>query len=306
MAIAQASGDCVQPTTLSMQASWVNDAEFLGYFVAQYMKWYVDEGVDLAYFPGGPEIVADTIVLAGRADLALTTPDTTISAIVKQGAPFKIIGAQYQKSPLGVVSLEKNNIHKPSDLAGRSLAVPPANVITAQAMLKINGVPAKEVRIVPYQYDPTPLIRGEVDATLDFVTNVPYTIALQGEKPTSFLLYDFGFKIFNDTVVVLESTLKSKRKALVGWLRASRRGWQENFRDPAKYPQLFTNSYFRGTGRTAENEVFYNKAQQSLMETPSGIFSISEAGIAENIESLNRIGLNATRGMFDTTLLQEM
>jgi hypothetical protein len=59
---------------------------------------------------------------------------------------------------------------------------------------------------VPYAYDPTPLIQGEIDASLDFTTNVPYTISQQGVEATSFLLYDFGFTIYNDTVVVTEET----------------------------------------------------------------------------------------------------
>jgi ABC-type nitrate/sulfonate/bicarbonate transport system substrate-binding protein len=292
--------------SVSMQASWVNDAEFIGYFVAIDRGRYQADGVNFTYLPGGPEIVADTVLLARQADIALTTPDTTVSAIAKQGAPFKIIGAQYQKNPIGVVSLRKSGIKNPSDLIGRSLAVPPANIITAEAMLRINKISPREVRIVPYQYDPTPLIRGEVDATLDFVTNVPYTIRLHGEEPYWFLLWDFGFKTFNDTVVVREQTLHEKREALIAWLRASRWGWNENFIDPEKYPHLFAQTFFKGNGRTTDNEIYYNRAQKQLIETPDGIFSMSEQSIQENIESLNQIGLAAKRDMFVTELLREI
>lgn len=291
---------------LNMQSPWTNDAEFLGYFIAIDKGWYQEEGLNFTYLPGGPEIVADTVVWGKKANVALTTPDTTVNAIVKQGAPFKVIGAQYQKNPLGVVSLKRNHIEKPSDLVGRSLAVPPANMVTAEAMLKINGIPIKDVRVVPYQYDPTPLIRGEVDATIDFVTNVPFTIRAQGEEPTAFLLYDVGFKIFQDTVVVLEETLKSKRKELISFLKASRRGWEENFKDPEKYPTLFKESFFKDTGRTIENEIFFNRAQQPLIESSNGIFSMSEQAIAENIESLNKAGLRATREMFVTDIINEL
>jgi hypothetical protein len=38
------------------------------------------------YLSGGPDVIPSTFI-AGRADLALTTPDTTIKAIVDQGAP---------------------------------------------------------------------------------------------------------------------------------------------------------------------------------------------------------------------------
>ena len=99
-------------------------------------------------------------------------------------------------------------------------------------MLKLNGIDKAKVNIVPYAYDPTPLIKGEIDASLDFTTNVPYTIKQAGEEAVSFLLYDFGFTIYNDTVVVTEDTLKAKRKELVAWLRASRKGWTDNLVDP--------------------------------------------------------------------------
>jgi hypothetical protein len=82
--------------------------------------------------------------------------------------------------------------------------VPPVNVISVNAMLQINGIDPGQVNIVPYAYDPTPLIRGEIDASLDFTTNVPYTISQQGVEAVSFLLYDYGFTIYNDTVVVTE------------------------------------------------------------------------------------------------------
>jgi len=291
---------------LSMQAAWINDAEFTGYFAAIDNGYYEQEGLDLEYLPGGPDVIPESSIIAGRADLALTTPDTTVKAIVDQGARFKIIGAQYQKNPIGIVSLASNPIRTPQDLVGKTLAVPPVNVISVEAMLRINNIDKAQVNIVPYAYDPTPLIKGEIDASLDFTTNVPYTIRQQGAEAISFLLYDFGFTIFNDTVVVTEETLAAKRKELVSWLRASRKGWEENFKDPAAYPPKFAESWFKGTGRSIENEVFFNTAQKPLMETGGGIFAMSEEAIAKNIEALGQVGIKATPDMFDTTLLEEI
>ncbi|MHA1567481.1 MAG: ABC transporter substrate-binding protein, partial [Alphaproteobacteria bacterium] len=121
-----------------------------------------------------------------------------------------------------------------------------------------------------------------------------------------FLLYDFGFTIFNDTIVVTEEVLASKRAELVSWLRASRRGWDENFVDTSVYPQKFADTWFKGTGRSIDNEIFFNAAQKPLMEAEGGIFSMSEEAIALNIEALAKVGIKGTRDMFDTTLLEEI
>ena len=61
---------------------------------------------------------------------------------------------------------------------------------------------------------------------------MPFTIEQKGKQAVSFLLYDVGFTIYNDTVVVTEDTLKAKRKEIVAWLRASRKGWTENLKIP--------------------------------------------------------------------------
>ena len=293
-------------TPFTMQAAWINDAEFAGYFIGIDEGYYAAEGLDLTYLSGGPDVIPESTIIAGRADLALTTPDTTIKAIVEQGAPFKIIGAQYQKNPIGIVSLASNPINEPRDLIGKTLAVPPVNVISVNAMLALNGIDPGQVNIVPYAYDPTPLIRGEIDASLDFTTNVPYTISQQGVEATSFLLYDFGFTIYNDTVVVTEETLTSKRAELVAWLRASRKGWEANFKDPNGWPPKWADTWLAGTGRSIENEIFFNNAQQPLMESPAGYMGMTEEGIEANLRALAEVGIKGTRDMFDTTLLEEI
>jgi ABC-type nitrate/sulfonate/bicarbonate transport system substrate-binding protein len=293
-------------TPFTMQAAWINDAEFAGYFLGMDKGYYADEGLELAYLPGGPDVIPESTIIAARADLALTTPDTTIRAIVEQGAKFKIIGAQYQKNPIGVVSLKKNPINSPADLVGKTIAVPPVNIVTIEALLALNGIDKAQVNIVPYAYDPTPLVKGEIDASLDFTTNVTFTISQLGEEAHSFLLYDHGVTLYNDTVVVTEETLATKRKELVAWLRASRKGWIEALADPALYPPQWETTWFAGTGRSIENEVYFNTAQKPLIEAPGGIFSMTEEDIEKNIAALAAVGITGTREMFDTTLLAEI
>jgi ABC-type nitrate/sulfonate/bicarbonate transport system substrate-binding protein len=291
---------------LTMQASWVNDAEFMGYFVGIDEGYYKAEGVDFTYVPGGPDVIPESSLLSGKSDISLTSIETTSTAISDQGAKFKIIGAQFQKNPIGVVSLASSNIKEPKDLIGKTLASPPVNLLSVKAMLKLSGVPEDKVKIVPYEYDPTPLIQGNVDATIDFSTDVPFTIKQAGKEASSFLLYDFGFSVFNDIVVVTEDTLKTKRAALVKWLRASRKGWDTNFVDPAKYPTQFADTWFKGTGRTTANDVFSNTAEKPIITTPKGIYAMSEEDIQKNIDALGRVNIKCKPEYFDTTLLGEI
>ena len=294
-------------TTLTMQSSYINDAEFLGYFVAIDKGYYRSRGVNFVYKPGGPDIIPESALFSRRADIALTDIDTTVSAITKQGAKFRIIGAQFQKNPMGVISLAEKPIRTPKDLAGRTLSVSPVSMTLARAFFRINGLAPNSVRIVPdLQSDPTSLLTGVVDAALGFVSDFPFVIQQHGKRPVSFLLGDYGLPQFIDTVVVTEETLTTKRAALVQWLAASRQGWDDNFRDPTFYPKAMHATWLKPAGRSVAYDTFSNTAYRSLMAPKGGVFSMSEADISHAQEALGRLGLRATRDMFDTTLLQDI
>ena len=291
---------------LTLQAAWVNDAEFMGYFIAMDKGFYKAEGLELTYLSGGPDVIPEASLLSKKADVCLTTVETAIKAITDQKAPLVIIGAQYQKNPVGIVSLASKPLKTPADLVGKTIAVPPVNRLTVEAMLKLNGIDKSKVKIVPYAYDPTPLIKGEIDGSLDFTTNVPFTIKSMGKDAVSFLLADFKLPLFNDVVVVTQETLKTRRKDLVAFMRASRKGWDENFKDTAAYPPQFKDTWFKGTGRTVENELYFNQAQKALMTHPQGVFAMSDDAIGRCIAALNAVNVKATKSHFDTSLLKEI
>ena len=291
---------------LTMQAAWVNDAEFMGYFIAMDKGYYKAEGLELAYLSGGPDVIPEASLLSKKADICLTTVETAIKAITDQKAPLVIIGAQYQKNPVGIVSLASKPLKTPQDLIGKTIAVPPVNRLTVEAMLKLNGIDKAKVKIVPYAYDPTPLIKGEIDGSLDFTTNVPFTIKSLGKDAASFLLADFKLPLFNDVLVVTKDTLKTRRKDIVAFMRASRKGWDENFKDTAAYPPKFKDTWFKGTGRSVENELYFNQAQKALITHPKGVFAMTDDAIANCIAALNAVNVKADKSHFDTSLLKEI
>jgi hypothetical protein len=50
-------------------------------------------------------------------------------------------------------------------------------------------------------------------------------------------------------------------------------GWQDNLTDPGVYPPQFADSHFKGTGRSIENELYFNAARKPPIESPKGIFA---------------------------------
>jgi hypothetical protein len=272
-------------TKLNFQTIWLNDPEFLGYMLAIDKGYYKEEGLDVNYLPGGPNVVSQGSLLTGKADVALSEMLATASAIVQKGAPLKIIGVQFQKSPLGIVSLASSNIKGPKDLIGKTIAVPTISFQNFAALSKLHDIEGK-VKVVP---------------------QVPFIVEQKsGKKASYFLFDDNGLPLFMDLVTVTDDTLAKRRGDLVKFLRASRKGWAENFKDPSVYPKIYHETWFKGVGSTLEAEESFNKIESSLMEHPKGVYTLSEEAISANLESLAKVGIKASRSMFDTNLVAEI
>src|SRR6202521_5568071 len=140
---------------LTFQANWLNDPEFLGYMIAIDRGYYAAEGLEVTYLSGGPNLIPEGALLARKADIALTSMLTTGKAIADRGAALKIIGAQYQKSPIGVISLAEKGISSPKDLVGKTIAAPTLSVDQLRALITVNKLPADQIKIVPYTFDPS-------------------------------------------------------------------------------------------------------------------------------------------------------
>jgi len=294
-------------TPLNFQSIWINDPEFAGYFQAIDKGYYAAEGLDVNYIPGGPDVIPQASLLTGKADIALTSLIETASAVSEKGATFKIVGAQFQKSPDSVISLEATGIKSIKDLVGKTVACPPLSLGTFKVLLGLNGVAEDQVKIVPYAFDPTPLATGQVDAVVDFMTSLPFIVEQTSGKKASFILfYDSGMPFGQDFVTVNEETLKTRRKDIVGFLRASRKGWDEVNANPDAINKSFEENWYKGNGYTPESTLFHANVQIPLMQNPKGIFTIDEESIAQNIASLEKIGVKANKDLFDASLLAEL
>lgn len=294
-------------TPLNFQSIWINDPEFVGYFIAIDKGYYAAEGLDLNYMPGGPDVIPQAALLTGKADIALTSLIESANAVAKKGAPFKIVGAQFQKSPDSVISLEATGIKTVKDLVGKTVACPPLSLGAFKVLLASNGVAEDQVKIVPYAFDPTPLATGQVDAVVDFMTSLPFIVEQSsGKKATYILSYDAGLPFGQDFVTVTEDTLKNRRKDVVAFLRASRKGWNDDFANPVQYVKDYENSWFKGNGYTPEAAEYHAKIQIPLIQSPAGVFAIDDEAIGKNLAALDKIGIKANKDLFDNSLLAEL
>ena len=298
---------------LNVQLSWIKNSEFTGQFNADTNGYYTEAGFTSVNLIAGPA-ATESEVLSGNALVGIANPISTAPVILEEGAPLKIIGTTYQKNPFTILSLkDKGNIATIQDLIGKRIGVQAGpNETLFDALLKANGIEASQVTKVPVQYDPAPLVNGEVDGFLAYVTNESFVVESQGYEVTNLLFADNGLPFVTESFVVTQDSIDNNREALKAFLKATIRGWKDSIADPNAGADLALTVYGKDLGLNADKEYYQSKTQNDILvqteETAAnGLFTISDAMIAQNLATLEAAGYTISADqLFDLSLLAEV
>jgi ABC-type nitrate/sulfonate/bicarbonate transport system substrate-binding protein len=295
-------------TSVEFQLSWLDSAQFAGSYIALDKGYYAAEGLDVTLTPGGPNAPVDPPVVQGTAIAGISAADYA-GRSVASGAPFKIVGVAMQKNPFVIASLTANPVKVPADLVGKKLGMATINQPVLDALGKFNGFDASKVTVVPTQYDPAPLVNGEVDCLLCWLTDLPVAMEVAGEDVTTMLLADYGYSVHSQTYIVTEDTLKNRRDDVLALLRGEIKGWQDYKADPAAAAKL-TVDRFPDAGFDLEAQTLQAEKQVELMFSADtdehGFLWFTDESVALNVSTLAELGVTVTPDVWDRSLLEEI
>jgi len=302
--------------TLDLQLSWIKNAEFAGHYIADKEGYYTDAGFSkVNLMAGGSGSPADSVVAAGKALVGIAAPDLTASAILaqkKQGSAQNIIiGAEFQKNPFCITSPADSPILKPEDMIGKKIGVQATNDVIWSAWLKGLGIPEDEIEKVVVQFDPAPLVAGEVDGWMSFIINEPVILELAGFPNENLMLNDFGYPMFAETYSVKAENVEKERDKLKAFLVGAIKGWRGNIEDPAEGGRLAVEVYGKDLDLDPEAAPLESAAANDLIYTDetktNGIMTMSQTLIDETLATLNLAGIEIEESeLFDTSLITEV
>ncbi|GAA1695893.1 ABC transporter substrate-binding protein [Microbacterium sediminicola] len=295
----------------SIQLSWIKNVEFAGQYMAEENGYFAEAGFDSVDLVAGPG-ATESLVATGSATIGITDPISAAPAIINEGAPIKIIGTTYQKNPFTILSLaDAGNIATPEDLIGKRIGVQAGNETLFEALLAANDIDSADVTIVPVEYDPSVLITGDVDGFLAYITNESIIIESQGYEVTNLTYADNGLPFVTESVIASQDTIDNQPELLEGLLYALIKGWQDALADPQAATDLTMSLYGDELGLDAD--VQYKQAVEAagLIESvdtdANGLFTMTDALIAENLAVLASVGTDITADqLFDFSLLENV
>ncbi|QWA11455.1 ABC transporter substrate-binding protein [Sodalis ligni] len=301
--------------TVSLQLNWIPSVDFAGFYIADALGYYKQEGIGVKFLPGGPNMQGVEQVVAGGAGTAglPTFLTSTINAVQHQ-AKLTVIGSVFQTSPLALISLQSLPLNSAKDLVGKRIGAAQGRQRELDAVFKINGLPANGYTFVPIGYDSTPLTKGSVDIISVFATSEPVTLAEQGVKTNMILFAAMGLPTYTSPIVVSSDAIAKNRKVILGFLRGSIKGWEMNAKDPTLAPKLVAERYAGSMKIDQPHQLRVNQAMvpltQSDLTRDKGMLWIDKTKISGPIYAALRAAgetqLPAVDSYVDTSLLEEV
>ena len=217
------------------QTDWFPQPEHGGYYQALAKGYYAAEGLDVAILPGGPNAQVMTTVAVGRADLGMTNGDDVIVAVAR-GVPIKMVGAEMQRDPQGILFHTEHPLTSLKDLEGKTIMAG-AGSTWLQVLQKKLGV---KFNLIPLVGDLARFMNNQEYVQQCFVTNEPYFARQRGASVGALLIASDSYEPYR--VMFTGTGFLAKHPDIAGkFVRASIRGWVDYLTgDPAPGNALIT------------------------------------------------------------------
>ncbi len=227
-------------TKVTLQLKWVPQAQFAGYYAASALGFYKRAGLDVKLANGGPNIVPEQVVAAGRAQFGVDWLPSLLAAR-DQGADLVNIGQVFARSGMTQLTWKSSGINTIAKMKGKKVANwLGGNQYELFAALTKNGMdPANNggVTIVQQPFDMGLFLNHQVDSASAMTYNELAQV-LETKNPKTGKLYtlkdlnvlkmqNVGTGMLEDGLFSTSSYLKStaNQAIAVKLIGASLAGW---------------------------------------------------------------------------------
>jgi ABC-type nitrate/sulfonate/bicarbonate transport systems, periplasmic components len=261
-------GKATPLTKVTLQLKWLEQSQFMGYYVAQEKGYYKQAGLDVNIIPGGSDIIPEQQVSNGVANIGVTWT-SSLMKYQEKGFKLKEIAQVFQKSSMLLVSKKKTGIKSAKDLKGKKVASWfGGNEYELYALLDKNKINKdKDVTLVQQDFTMNQLESGKVDAAQAMTYNEYGLLLEAGYKASDLNVIDMnkeGVAMLEDCLFVNTDWASKNKQTVVSFLKASIKGWADACKDPTA---AGTYVYKANKSVSLKHQVYMAKEVAKLVET---------------------------------------
>ncbi len=296
---------------LSLQLGWIKDVSGAGPVLSELDGFAEEQGFSSAeVLSGGANSSPPaTVVAEGKALLALSSV-AAVAAANDAGADLRVVGAVFQVNPFVVISMPDSPIDTPQDLVGKKIGVQETNIAMWEAFLRINDIDPADVESVPAGGDAAPLLAGEVDGWVSYISAEPVALELRGVETHKMLWADYGFGFPGSVYIASQAAIDENPDAVRAALASQVQGWRAGLADPQAAAQTVVEAS-PDLDLSLEQQIAQLEAQNALMvtdeTTKNGLLTISSDLVKSSGVVLKAIGLSVDASkLFNLDLIREV
>lgn len=232
--------ETVELMPVQLRLDWIPGAEHAAYYVAKDLGYYEEVGLDVTINEGSGSSDSARLLGTGEIEFGIVDGAALVSAR-SQEIPIVSVAAIYQDTPISLAWLaDRTTIETPEDLVGHSIGANPSSThyIGMEAFLEAQDLTDRvEVTTIGF-VGMEPLLNGQVDAQMGFVTSDPPLLTAEGHDVGFFLVKDYGVQMYGLTIATNEAFLSENPELVQGFVRASLRGFEFMIEDPLEAMEI--------------------------------------------------------------------
>lgn len=218
-------------TPVSVQLSWLHQAQFAGLYAAEQQGYYADEGLDVSFVEGGPEVDFISPVADGRAQFGMAQPADLILARAA-GKPVRAITVIFQRSPVVFIALADSGISRPKDFAGKKIRTAVTLDQTLRALMARQGIRPDQYETVYLPSDVEQFAAGDIPVWGGFVNVFVLEVQRAGHEIKIISPDDYGLHFYGDVLITTDELIRDRPDLVRGFLRATLKGWAYALENP--------------------------------------------------------------------------
>lgn len=214
---------------------YIPGAVHAGIYRAEAAGYYRENGIDLRIIQ--PTSTADTLKLidAGRADFGVAD-GIDLATQIEQGREAKGIMALLQRPAGGLITLARERIRSPADLAGETVGVTgvPSDDAVLERIMTDAGSSPDETRVVTIGFNGVQTLEaGRIQAFTGFIPADATQAEVDGFPTRSFALDEYGGPSYPGLVIFsTETKITADPDLMQGFVEATTRGYRDALADP--------------------------------------------------------------------------
>lgn len=275
---------------ITIHLKWLPQAQFMGYYVADSLGYYKDEGLKVTITPCDGTIAPEQGVSTGTADIGVTWVPTLLT-YKAQGYDFVEVAQIFQKSGLLLVSKKAAGINSASMITAATKVGNwgLGNEYEVKALLQKLGLPTTYTN---QDFTMNGFDRGDIDLASAMTYN-EYGLVINSyagglgygaENVNVIDMNDEGVAMMEDCLFVSKDWLKDAKNEdkLVRFLRASLKGWKAACDDTDAAAAIVMSA---GSSISLDHQKFMAAQVKKLVDPESApIGSFNATKLAQTLE----------------------